>query len=274
MDASTTISRRGSAPEPNTGRRTSSTTPQTQIPSFKPGTVNLSTFSYLFSELIQYSQSRVDNTGDLERRLEEVGRVVGASLLELLHARNSIPPSGLPKSLDAAVDITASKSSKYSGGSPLLYQSQSGVRYAPNNVVRYTRILDILRFLYTTVWKYLFNKQATDLQQSNENSDEYMISDEEAHLWIGRYVSVPKDMGNLNVNAWLGGVVQGVLDGAGFRCVRVTAHFVPVQDTGVDGGEGQAGQGRQQRVTLLIKFDPAVIERERELERAASSSLL
>lgn len=30
--------------------------------------VNLSSFSYLFSEIIQYTQSRVSNIGELERR--------------------------------------------------------------------------------------------------------------------------------------------------------------------------------------------------------------
>jgi hypothetical protein len=223
---------------------------------YKPGTVNLSSFSYLFSELIQYSQSRVNNTGDLERRLEEVGRVFGGTLLELLHARNSIPPSAMPKEGIARIEACAGG---YSGGSPLLYKAQPGVKYAPSGTVRYSRVLDILRFLYTTVWKYLFNKQATDLQQSNEHPDEYMISDDEAHLWVGKYVSVPKDMGNLNVYAWLGGVVQGVLEGAGFPCVRVTAHFVPVEGGG-------------QRVTLLIKLEEGVVLRER-VEQAKEGML-
>jgi hypothetical protein len=131
----------------------------------------------------------------------------------------------------------------------------------------------VLRFLYTTVWKFLFNKQAADLQQSNENADEYMLSDDEAHLWIGKYVSVPKDMGNLNVYAWLGGVVRGVLDSAGFPC-RVTAHFVPVeQQSGErDASSGKNGRmvrsARNQRVTLLIKLDASVVERELALEKA------
>ncbi len=231
---------------------------QRQPPTYyKPGTVNLSSFSYLFSELIQYSQSRVNNTGDLERRLEEVGRVFGGTLLELLHARNSIPPSALPKEGVARVEACAGG---YSGGSPLLYKAQPGVKYAPSGTASYSRVLDILRFLYTTVWKYLFNKQATDLQQSNEHPDEYMISDDEAHLWIGKYVSVPKSLGNLNVYAWLGGVVQGLLDGAGFPCVRVTAHFVPVEGGG-------------QRVTLLIKLEASVMERERQAELRESGML-
>jgi hypothetical protein len=246
------------------GTRNTPNQPSATIPQFKPGTVSISTFAYLFSELIQYSQSQVDNTGDLERRLEEVGRVLGGSLLELLHARSNIPASALP----SAATPVGRGSNAYSRGSPLLYKSTPGIAYAPNVVTRYTRLLDILRFLYTTVWKYLFGKQATDLQQSNDNSDEYMISDDEAHLWMGRFVSVPKDMGSLNVYAFLAGVVQGVLEGAGFATTRVTAHFVPMKGAGGRGGR------EENRVTLLIKFDPSVMEREATLEKMESSKLL
>ncbi|TYG50713.1 hypothetical protein ES288_D10G197700v1 [Gossypium darwinii] len=46
--------------------------------------VSLSAFAFLFSELVQYNQTRVDNIAELERRLEVVGYVVGARVLELL----------------------------------------------------------------------------------------------------------------------------------------------------------------------------------------------
>ena len=32
---------------------------------------------------------------------------------------------------------------------------------------RDTRLLDILRFIHSTLWKYLFGRQAKDLEQSN-----------------------------------------------------------------------------------------------------------
>lgn len=86
--------------------------------------VPVSTFSYLFSELVQYSQSKVSNVGDLERRLEEVGQCVGVRLLEIL-----------------------------------TYRERAGRRE--------TRLLDILRFVHTSVWKYMFGRQASDLEQSN-----------------------------------------------------------------------------------------------------------
>jgi hypothetical protein len=84
----------------------------------------LSTFSYLFSELVQYCQSKVSNVGELERKLEEVGHGVGLRLLEIL-----------------------------------AYRERAGRRD--------TRLLDVLRFIHSTLWKYLFGRQAKDLEQSN-----------------------------------------------------------------------------------------------------------
>lgn len=48
-----------------------------------------------------------------------------------------------------------------------------------------------------------------------QNEDEYMISDNN-ELFMTKYTSVPKEMGSLNCNAFMAGVVKGVLDGAGF----------------------------------------------------------
>eukprot|EP00887_Chlorella_sp_A99_P007490 scaffold2.g7490.t1 len=169
--------------------------------------ISLSTFAYLFSELVQYCQSRVSNIGELERKLDEVGYGVGRRLLEMLCYR------------------------------------ERGMR-------RETRLLDMLKFVHSTLWRYMFGRQARDLEQSNTAEDEYMISDTD--LPVTKYVSVPREMGHLNCNAYVAGVVRGVLDGAGFPA-RVTAHFVQVP--------GQA----KPKTTLLMKFEPSVLERERRL---------
>lgn len=50
--------------------------------------VSLSAFAFLFSELVQYNQSRVGSVADLERRLDEAGAEVGARMLELLVLRD------------------------------------------------------------------------------------------------------------------------------------------------------------------------------------------
>jgi len=50
--------------------------------------VSLSAFSYLYSELVQYHQNRVDSISELERRLESSGYGVGLKILELITYRN------------------------------------------------------------------------------------------------------------------------------------------------------------------------------------------
>ena len=51
-------------------------------------TVSLSSFAYLYSELVQYHQNRVDSISELERRLESSGYGVGLKILELLAYRS------------------------------------------------------------------------------------------------------------------------------------------------------------------------------------------
>lgn len=56
--------------------------------------------------------------------------------------------------------------------------------------------------------------------------DEYMISDYD--LFINKYISVPKDLGQLNCAAFVAGIVKGVLDGAGFPARWLSAfHLSP-----------------------------------------------
>ncbi|KAI9267437.1 NO signaling/Golgi transport ligand-binding domain-containing protein [Sporodiniella umbellata] len=115
---------------------------------------------------------------------------------------------------------------------------------------RETKVLGILYFIHSTVWKALFGKQADSLEKSTENEDEYMISDNEPVL--SKYISVPKELSQLNCNAFIAGIVEAVLDGCQFPA-RVTAHTVPIE-------------GFPQRTTILIKLDKEVLEREEFLK--------
>ncbi|OAY74710.1 Trafficking protein particle complex subunit 5 [Ananas comosus] len=181
--------------------------------------VSLSAFAFLFSELVQYNQTQVDNIAELERRLEDAGYAVGARVLELLCHR------------------------------------EKGNR-------RETRLLGILSFIHSTVWKVLFGKVvylitfciwkdnlyqkryvADSLEKGTEHEDEYMISEKELLV---------NHMGAFNCGAFVAGIVRGVLDSAGFPAV-VTAHFVPI--------EGQ----QRPRTTILIKFAEEVLRREARL---------
>ncbi|KAJ6731760.1 41-2 PROTEIN ANTIGEN-RELATED [Salix purpurea] len=178
--------------------------------------VSSSAFAFLFSELVQYNQTQVDNIAELERRLEDAGYAVGARVLELLCHRDK------------------------------------GNR-------RETRLLGILSFVHSTVWKVLFGKVADSLEKGTEHEDEYMISEKE--LLVNRFISIPKDMGTFNCGAFVAGIVRGVLDGAGFPAV-VTAHFVPME-----------GQHRP-RTTILIKFGEEVLRREARLEHGNFNDLV
>ncbi len=65
------------------------------------------------------------------------------------------------------------------------------------------------------------------------------------------FVSVPRDLGTLNCGAFCAGVVRGCLDSAGFPAV-VSAYSAPVEGAGL-------------RTNILMKFAPAVLEREARL---------
>lgn len=106
-------------------------------------TVSLSSFAYLFSEMVQYHQNRVDSISELERRLESCGFSVGLRVLELL-------------------------------------------AYRSREYRRETKLMNILQFISTVVWKSLFNKAADSLERSIDHADEFMIVD---YSPITRYVT-------------------------------------------------------------------------------------
>ncbi|XP_024023838.1 trafficking protein particle complex subunit 5 [Morus notabilis] len=198
--------------------------------------VSLSAFAFLFSELVQYNQTQVDNIAELERRLEDAGYAVGARVLELLCHRIRLKMEEIVHEHLYALAAYLS--------TPLLF----GNAILGNR--RETRLLGILSFVHSTVWKVLFGKVADSLEKGTEHEDEYMISEKE--LLVNRFISIPKDMGTFNCGAFVAGIVRGVLDSAGFPAV-VTAHFVPI--------EGQ----QRPRTTILIKFAEEVLRREARL---------
>ncbi|THG02124.1 hypothetical protein TEA_020156 [Camellia sinensis var. sinensis] len=251
--------------------------------------VSLSAFAFLFSELVQYNQTQVDNITELERRLEDAGYAVGARVLELLCHREKVWKSFV-RYYDLFSELQPSDwyiflNYNFLHLNPLLNLGQRSLDSAslysldilsfqllPETPLekerRETRLLGILSFVHSTVWKVLFGKVvlsssaaafhgvADSLEKGTEHEDEYMISEKE--LLVNRFISIPKDMGTFNCGAFVAGIVRGVLDGAGFPAV-VTAHFVPV--------EGQ----QRPRTTILIKFaeagrtSPFLVELEDEL---------
>lgn len=190
--------------------------------------VSLSAFAYLYSELVQYHQSRVASISELERRLESSGYGVGLKVLELL-------------------------------------------AYRARESKRETRLMSILHFVSSSVWKSLFGKAADSLERSIDHADEFMIVDYEPIT--STFVSVPPDLGQLSADAYISGIIAGVLDGAGFTA-RVTAHSVTVEEgenpksSSSSSTTTAAGvPSRKEKAVFLVKFSREVLARDAALDR-------
>ena len=122
-------------------------------------------------------------------------------------------------------------------------------------------ILSLLHFIEGTLWMHLFGRKANGLQQSSnaETPNEYMVIDNEPV--VNAYISVPKEMSQLNCAAFVAGIIEGVCDGAGFATEGVHAISVAEQE-----GEEKGGLWPGKTV-FLIKFKPEVLEREEILGR-------
>ncbi|PKI85734.1 Trafficking protein particle complex subunit 31 [Malassezia vespertilionis] len=173
--------------------------------------VNVSSLQFLFAQMVTYAQERVNGISEFERLLASMGVHVGYRMVVLWSHR--------------------------------IQTSQN-----PKKPKRETRLLPTLLWIHSTLWKSLFGMQADSLERSAEQGrgDEYMISSN--NPLFSRAISIPKEMDQLSVEAFVAGIVEGALDGLGFPA-RVTAHSVPTEQF-------------PNRTTILIKLDPSVMERE------------
>lgn len=169
----------GSALAPS--RTASSTILERNLGKTRGSEVSYGAWAFLFSEIVVYTQRRVAGISDFEARLSSIGYSVGARLVELLPLRDSLPAS----------------TSRGANGPP-----------------RHTRLLPVLQYVHTTLFRYLFGRPASSLERSTENEDEYMIGDDDPVLDKG--VQVPREMSSLSPNALLAGLVEAVMDGLGF----------------------------------------------------------
>lgn len=81
---------------------------------------------------------------------------------------------------------------------------------------------------------------------------------------VNAYVSVPREMSQLNCAAYVAGMIEGVCDGAGFPA-RVTAHSVGGQaagETAAAEGGGPVQEMWPGKTVFLVKFAAEVLERE------------
>ncbi|KAI6377887.1 hypothetical protein MCOR25_002403 [Pyricularia grisea] len=133
----------------------------------------------------------------------------------------------------------------------LLHREPAKSQQRPLNIIA------LLHFIKINVWTHLFGRQADRLEKSSDPTkpDEYMIVDNEP--LVNAYVSVPREMSQLNCAAFAAGVIEGVCDGAAFPA-RVTAHTMGKPD------EGEMWPGK---TVFLVKFAPEVVEREAYLPK-------
>lgn len=129
-------------------------------------------------------------------------------------------------------------------------------RQSPRNAVRPIRLLDLLQFIHGTLWRALFGRPADALEQSTTKKEEYMIIDNEP--LVNTYISIPKEMSQLNCAAIIAGVIEGVCDAAAFTTESVTAHW--------------AGEGNEMwpgKTIFLLRFSTIVLEREDAVKAGA-----
>jgi len=155
--------------------------------------------------------------------------------------------------------------------------------YRSKEYRRETRLMNMLQFVSTQVWKALFGKAADSLERSIDHADEFMIVDYTPIT--STFVSVPADFGGLSVDAYLSGIIAGVLEGAGFPA-RVTAHTVTLEEgeaAPVSANAAAASSSasspsslsygssflypthlppRKDKTVFLVKFAPSVLARD------------
>jgi hypothetical protein len=129
-------------------------------------------------------------------------------------------------------------------------------------------VLALLQLITTTLWKALFGRPADALERSASDPREYMISDNEP--LVNAYVSVPREMSQLNCAAFVAGVIEGVCDGAGFKTVSVGAHWA-VDPSAAAADKAEAGAVDRMwpgKTVFLLRFADEVLEREELLGKA------
>lgn len=82
------------------------------------------------------------------------------------------------------------------------------------NGKREIKLLNVLLFVKSTMWKSLFGREADKLEHANDDERTYYIIEKES--LVNKFVSVPKDKGSLNCASFVAGIVEAVLCDCGF----------------------------------------------------------
>lgn len=104
--------------------------------------------------------------------------------------------------------------------------------------------------MHGPLWRHLFGRSADAIEHSSTAASEYMVSDNEPV--VNGFVSVPREMSQLNCAAYVAGVLEGVCDACALPAA-VSAH-------------NAGSELWPQKTVFLLRFDDAVVEREALLD--------
>jgi hypothetical protein len=167
--------------------------------------ISLSAFSYLFAEVVQYSQGRVNHVYELETRLADIGASVGARLMETMCFRERSGKRELR--IVPVLSFIAGTIWKQ------LFGKQADLERSTEHEDECTFVFCYCDFFWCLDW----NLQACWVVLD-------MLSEKDP--LVNRFISVPASFGHLNCAAFSAGIVRGALEAAEF--VRFDSVHVPM----------------------------------------------
>lgn len=85
---------------------------------------------------------------------------------------------------------------------------------------REIKLVKMLSFIRSILWKSLFGREADKLEHANDDERTYYIIEKES--LVNKFISVPKDKGSLNCASFVAGIIEAILCDSGF--VRIFLH--------------------------------------------------
>lgn len=137
------------------------------------------------------------------------------------------------------------------------------------------RLIPILQFVHTQVYKYAFGRPADGLERSVEGEDEcklLCVSSLTADMItmnqppLTQHISIPKDMSQLSCEAFTAGIVEGVLDGLDVVSDMCSSKILIAQPARVTAHTVSTDQ-YPQRTVILVKLDQRVMDREASMTK-------
>lgn len=195
--------------------------------------VSMSAYLFILLEFIKTIVTDIDNTNHSEM-LGDIGHDVGMRLYELVNFK-LLNPKKASFSKSASLDKLDSYKYKddYANTSSLnisqvpnneeLYNfiSNSSIDLQDTGVIKNLKHLSfvtLLQFIQDKLWKYMFGKEADDIQQINKDNSSYAIIDNEP--LISSLVLTSK------VNEFICGIIKGVVESADFKCESVNTQLL------------------------------------------------